>query len=36
VTEQRYAFLDAERIALSISNRTIVGTDVRGESKKAL
>jgi integrase len=36
VTEQRYAFLEAERIAVSISSRTILGTDVRGESKKAL
>jgi integrase len=36
VTEQRYAFLEAEQIAASISGRTISGTDSKDESKKVL
>ena len=35
VTEQRYAFLDAERIAASISGRTNIGTETAQATKKA-
>jgi integrase len=36
VTEQRYAFLDAERIAASISARTNPGTVSKKESEKVI
>jgi integrase len=36
VTEQRYAFLEAERIATSISACTIPGTDTREVSQKGM
>jgi integrase len=36
VTEQRYAFLEAERIAESISARTNPGTDLRKDGVKGL
>jgi integrase len=35
VTEQRYAFLDAERIAASVAGRTIPGTETRHAIQKA-
>jgi hypothetical protein len=35
VTEQRYAFLEAERIAASISGRTNVGIETAQATKKA-
>jgi integrase len=36
VTEQRYAFLEGERIAASLSGRTNVGTELTEKREKSL